>query len=158
MTGRVILCYMDLGSALSLGTMLSAAVTALKDAKELATDVEDVDLKEKIGAAYDTLLELKIRLYEYDDEVRRLRQELETQNSFVGPVEPFSYVYRAEDKERNNPLCPKCFQKVPRVVSYLSAQRDYGVGVNRGCNQCSWLNFETRTGSTGGQQVRGYWE
>lgn len=149
---------MDMAGALSIGTMLSAAVTALKDAKDLAKDSQDGDLKEKIGAAYDKLLELRVRLYEYDEENRQLRQELETRNAFVGPVEPFSYVYRTEDTDRKSPLCPKCFQTVPRVLSYLSAQRKNGVGINRGCNQCAWLNYETRTGSTSGDRERHYWD
>ena len=142
----------------SLGTMLSAAVTALKDAKDLAKESQDGGLKEKIGAAYDTLLELKSRLHEYDDEVRRLSQELQTRDAFIGPVEPFSYVYRAEDNLRKSPLCPKCFQQVPRMLSYLSAPRYNGVGINRGCNQCAWANYETRTGSTTGDRERQYWE
>jgi hypothetical protein len=149
---------MDLGSALSLGTMLSAAVTALKDAKELATDVEHVDLKEKIGAAYDTLLELKIRLYEYDEENRQLRQELESKTAYVGPLPPHSYVYQADDTERQSPLCPRCFQHQPRIISYLSGPQITGSRrVLRKCNLCPWVATE-RPGQQGDPKEKQYWE
>ena len=45
---------MDLAGAVSIVTMFGSAVTALKDAKEVAKDVGDIELKEKIGTAYDT--------------------------------------------------------------------------------------------------------
>jgi hypothetical protein len=56
-------------TATSIGTMLSTAVTALKDAKELSQDSKDGVLKQKIEDAYDILINLTARLLEYDEEI-----------------------------------------------------------------------------------------
>jgi mRNA-degrading endonuclease YafQ of YafQ-DinJ toxin-antitoxin module len=131
---------MDLNSAAALGTMLSTAVTALKDARELAKSSGDHELKAKIGDAYDCLIDLRMRLIDYDDEVRKLRQELAKRDAFEGPVPPHNYVYKTSDRE--HPLCPNCFQSKDRKISYMSALEDWNGGKRRTCGQCRWVCYE----------------
>jgi hypothetical protein len=156
----VILLSMDLAGAVSIVTMFGSAVTALKDAKEVAKDVGDIELKEKIGTAYDTLLELKVRLYEVDDEKRRLKRALEDQTKYTDPLPPFGYVYRTDDAEHKNPLCPRCYQNTPQKIGFLKAPHKAPTGVFRHCPVCSTNVPETtptRPPMTN-KKVTPYWE
>ena len=144
----------------SIATMFSSAVTALKDAKEVAKDSEDIELKEKIGTAYDTLLELKVRLYEVDDENRQLKKELEDRTKYTDPLPPFGYIYRTDDTEQKHPLCPRCYQDTPQKIGFLKAPHKASTGMFRHCPLCS-SNIPEGTPTLpriSNKRVEPYWE
>jgi hypothetical protein len=136
----------DLASASSLGTMLSAAVSALKDARDLAKASSDHALKEKISDVYDHLIDLKAVLHAKDDEIRTLKEELARKSACRGPLPPHNYFYKGTDND--NPLCPKCMQQERSIESYLSPLRNWNGGKRRVCGICHWIHYEEPTKPT----------
>jgi hypothetical protein len=126
----------DLTTAASVGTLFGTAISALKEAREMAKDSKDSALKEKIGEAFESLLDLKGRLYEYDEENRKLKAEIARRDEFEGPVPPHDFVFRKGDRE--HPMCPACFNS--GKSSYLLFADGMGLK-QRHCNLCKWQTF-----------------
>jgi len=136
--GRALsLCSMDLSSAIPIATMVGTVLKGLKDAKDLAKESDDLDLKEKINDAYSGLLELSNRLYEVADENRQLKTALEEQVKYTDARPPYGYFYRTDDTEFKHPLCPRCFQNRPRRIGVLGESRKASGGFFRHCTVCS---------------------
>jgi hypothetical protein len=121
--------------------VISSTIATLKNARDLAKDSKDHELKEVIGNAFDALLDLKERILVLDDENRELKTKLAKKESIIGPVRPFGYVYRTEDSTHQYPLCPQCYQK-DGAISYLSAPRLLAGGPRRECNSCPFKCWE----------------
>jgi hypothetical protein len=100
-----------LHDASTAGQLLGTAVSIIKNARDLAKDSSDHELKNVISDAYDAVLNLKEKLLDLDEENRQLKAQLAKRDSFTGPVPPFGYVYKADDRSKDHPLCPKCFQE-----------------------------------------------
>lgn len=116
---------------------ISSTITALKNARDLAKDSKDRELKEAIGDAFDSLLNLKERILALDEENRELKAQLAMKASFTGPVFPSGYVYAKEDVSQNHPLCPHCYQEKGHV--YPLVRRNYGGETRFHCPNCNWM-------------------
>jgi hypothetical protein len=99
-----------LNDASTAGQLLGTAVSIIRNARDLAKDSSDHELKNVISDAYDAVLNLKEKLLDLDEENRQLKAQLSKRGSFTGPIPPFGYVYKADDTGKDHPLCPKCYQ------------------------------------------------
>jgi len=125
---------MDFPTVVSAAGLVNNAINALKNARELAKDTADSELKERISDVYDALLDLKERMHAQDDEIRQLKVQLDAKAAYVGPVAPHGYYYFAADAEDEvNPLCPVCFQAKPQQIAFLSKVERYTFGLARKC-------------------------
>jgi hypothetical protein len=94
----------------------------------------------------------------YDEENRKLRAELDRRGDFEGPLAPFGYVYRKGDRQQ--PLCPKCFQ-LPggSIIGYRGQAMDNEYEFVRTCSICGNLYREPVTSPRMHlHQPRQYWE
>ena len=57
-----------------------------------------------------------------------------------GPFPPFGYVFKNGDRE--NPLCPKCWQENPPREAYLTALQEWNKGLRRTCRICGHHIYE----------------
>jgi hypothetical protein len=131
---------MNLGEVATVGGLISSTISALRNARDLAKDSSDRELKEVIGDAYDGLLSLKEKTLDMDQEIRGLKEQLAQKAKFTEPTPPFGYVYRADDIHRNYPLCPTCSLK----GGYLETE-SYGPATRRSCRMCPWFCDESPT-------------
>jgi hypothetical protein len=126
--------------ASTAGQLLGTAVSIIKNARDLAKDSSDHELKSVISDAYDAVLNLKEKLLDLDEENRQLKAQLAKRDSFTGPVPPFGYVYKADDTRKQHPLCPKCYQENGHE-SFLTRDSD-GSRSWRRCPVCQLLIHE----------------
>ena len=131
---------MDPTAVLSITQIVSGSLDSLKNARDLVRGTNNSELKAQIGDAYDTLLDLKGRLVDQDEELRQLRAELAKKSEIEGPVPPFGYFYKKGDRE--NPLCPKCYQSAERCEAYLTPPESISRGIRRQCRICGHLIYE----------------
>ena len=128
---------MDLSTVASSAGLLNNAISVIKSAREFAKNSSDANLKEKIGAAYEVLLDLREHLLRQDDEIRRLTALLSEKSSYVGPVAPHGYYYADADSEaKQHPLCPSCFQSKPQKIAFMNDAHPWNKGIRRTCKLC----------------------
>jgi hypothetical protein len=118
--------------------VIGSTIATLKNARDLAKDSKDRELKEVIGDAFDALLNLKERMLALDEENRQLKDQLAIRASFTGPVPPHGYIYANEDESQAHPLCPRCYQEKGHVYP-LELQKTYGGNTRRYCPNCMLL-------------------
>ncbi len=141
---------MDLHSVATTGSgVLSAigtALSTLKNARDLAKESKDHELKDVISDAYDQLIDLKERMLALDEENRNLKTKLAERDSIVGPILPFGYFYLATDTSKASPLCPHCWQD--KDQKYPLQAESWNGGQRRRCCRCGFIKQES-TGPAG---------
>ncbi len=99
----------------TVATLVNNVVSSVKNAKELAKQSGDTDLKAAIAEVYNDILDLKDRVGDLNDENRLLRQKL-TEKAEITRHES-GYFFK---KGETAPLCPHCYQAPPNyAVVYL---------------------------------------
>lgn len=131
---------MDYAGAVTTAQLIATVTGTLKTARELVKDVSNHELKEKIGDAYEGLLDLRERLLAIEDENRQLKNALSKKAQIEGPLPPFGYVYRVGDRE--HPLCPRCYQSKEPAEFYLSGAQAWCGGIRRDCGACGLVVWE----------------
>jgi len=129
-----------LTTAQLVGGLVSSAKTVL----DLAKASSDHTLKASISELYDSLLDVKGRVIDLDEENRRMKEELARKQDIDGPVEPFGYFFTKTKPE--NALCPKCLQSQPSQVVFLGPLRNFNGGKLRRCPVCIYRNYEVPPG------------
>lgn len=113
-----------------------------KECTRSSEGIFDHALKASISELYDSLLDVKGRVLDLDEENRSLRAELVSKDSIVRPHEVYGYFYFKDKMEQ--PLCPKCFQSQPRNVVFLAPLVTAIEGETyRECAVCHWTKWET---------------
>jgi hypothetical protein len=131
---------MDPAAVLTTTQIVSGVLDSLKNARDLVRGTNNAELRAQISDAYDTLLDLKAQLLDQDDELRQLKAKLAKQSEIEGPIPPFGYFYKRGDRE--NPLCPKCYQSPEKREAYLTAPTPWNRGIRRECRICGHLIYE----------------
>jgi len=119
----------------------NSAIGSVKTALELAKKTKDLDLKHEISNVMDSVLELKAKVLELDEENRKLRQSLEQQTS-VKRDPQYGYWFKEGEED---PLCPKCYQSTDSKLVYLDPLRKYIGGMGRSCPVCAQIVYERGT-------------
>jgi hypothetical protein len=132
----------DFPTVVSTAALVNNAIGAIKSARDLAKDTSATELKEKIGAAYETLLDLREHALSLDEENRKLKAQLAEKATYVGPVAPHGYFFAASDEQQQHPLCPSCFQAKPQQVGFMDAAKQWNGGVRRSCKLCNKPVYE----------------
>jgi hypothetical protein len=128
----------------SAGTVLglaNSAISAVKSAFELSKKTSDLELKHQISEVMDSVLNLKVKIIELDEENRTLRRRLEQKDSIKR--EP-KHGFWLRDGE-TEPLCPRCYEGEKHLVAYLSpAVFTDSSGYQRKCNVCGYAFDSSR--------------
>ncbi|HWT66118.1 MAG TPA: hypothetical protein VN151_08385 [Terracidiphilus sp.] len=128
-------------AVLTTTQLVGGLVASAKNALDLAKASSDHALKGAVSELYDSLLDVKARVLDLDEENRRLKSELARKDEFVGPIEPHGYFFYKDKLDQ--PLCPKCLQSQPQNPVFLSPIRSMNGGNLRQCHICHWQNYET---------------
>ena len=105
-------------TVLTTTQLVGGLVASPKNALDISEGIFDHALKASISELYDSLLDVKGRVLDLDEENRSLRAELVSKDWIVRPHEVYGYFYFKDKMEQ--PLCPKCFQSQPRNVVFLA--------------------------------------
>jgi hypothetical protein len=121
--------------------LVSGAVASAKNAFDLAKASSDRDLKGAVSELYDSLLEVKGRVLDLDQENRDLKAQLARKGDIDGPTEPHGYFFYKDKPDK--PLCPKCYQSQPSNIVFLEPIKvnDSG-GRYRECLICKRTKWE----------------
>ena len=131
---------MDYAGAVTTAQLIATVTGTLKTARELVKDVSNHELKEKIGDAYEGLLDLRERLLTLEHDNRQLKDVLSKKAQIEGPLPPFGYLYRVGDRE--HPICPKCYQSERSAEFYMSPATSWSGGIRRDCRACGLIVWE----------------
>jgi hypothetical protein len=127
----------DPHSAAAAVGLANSAFTAVKSAFELAKKTTDLELKHEISATFDSVLELKVKVYELAEENRDLREQL-TKKATVKRNHEFGYYFVDDDPD---PHCAKCYEVSGKLI-HLPASRPSSGGVRRDCMECRHTTWE----------------
>lgn len=127
-------------AVLTTTQLVGGLVASAKNALDLAKASSDHELKASVSELYDSVIDVKGRVLDLDEENRRLKAELTRKDDIEGPIEPFGYFFTKQKPE--NPLCPKCLQSEPNKVVFLGSLRKHKGGQLRRCPVCSYGNYE----------------
>jgi hypothetical protein len=131
---------------LTTAQLVGNLVASAKNARDLAKGSSDHELKASVSELYDSLLDVKARVLDLDEDNRRLTASLARKGQVVGPTGQFGYFFHKDNAEQ--PLCPKCYQSQPSNEVFLGPLNRYKGGKLRKCPVCSYGNYEEspRTG------------
>jgi hypothetical protein len=132
--------------------LVGGLVASAKNARELAKASSDHALKASVSELYDSVLDVKGRVLDLDEENRRLKAELSRKDEFTGPIEPHGYFFYKDKPQQ--PLCPKCFQSQPSNPVFMSPLFNYNGGTKRTCIICHWANVETPSQTSSPRSTR----
>jgi hypothetical protein len=134
---------MDTGAAVTAAQMVASVVSTVKAARDLAKDISNHELKEKIGDIYKGLNDLRQRILDLDEENRNLKAELAKRAETDGPVPPFGYYF--DKRHPDSPLCPKCYQSSDSRLAFMGPQEPWGNGaLRRKCQLCGHVIDEIK--------------
>lgn len=125
-------------AVLTTAQLVGGLVASAKNAVDLAKASSDHALKGAVCELYDSLLDVKARVLDLDEENRGLKAELARRGEFDGPIKPHGYFFYKDRPDK--PLCPKCFQSQPSNPVFLSPIE---TGKLRRCPICHWDHYET---------------
>jgi len=134
--------------------LVSGLVASAKNALELAKSSSDLALKASISELYDSLLDVKGRVVDLDEENRKLRAQLALMDEVVGPFNPHGYFYKKTDEAKEKPLCPKCWQSQPSKISFMSPL----TAGWRKCVVCGFIRRKSHPNSASQPNNLNYWE
>lgn len=127
-----------LGLASTAVSLVNGTIGLLKEAREAAKRSDDHDLKNKLSAVYDSVLELKETINSLREENSALKKQLMSKETLKW--DPDKRVYFAEGDP--DPFCPICLDKNGLQVR-LHPQFSNGIVWQYDCKVCkNWFNVE----------------
>jgi hypothetical protein len=126
---------------LSTATLASNATSAVKNFIDIAKQVTGPKSVEASAAAKEvdeTLLVLRRRALDLDDENQELRAHLKRRES-ISRKGDFGYFFQDGDPD---PLCPKCYEGPETAVRHLSRPESLSGGIRRRCFHCDFELWE----------------
>ena len=123
--------------------LVGGLAASAKNALDIVKASSDHDLKAAVSELYDSVLDVKVRVLDLDEENRRLKADLERKAEVIGPEDPHGYFFFKDKPDQ--PLCPKCVQSQPANAVYLPKVYTYKSGAkSRTCIICRFEYFEDR--------------
>lgn len=127
-------------AALTTVQIVSGLAASAKNAVDLAKGTSNNDLKGAVSELYDSVLDVKARVLDLDEENRNLKAQLALHEEITGPDEHFGYFYF---KSRpNEPLCPKCYQSAQSSPTFMGPRYKQGSYTRRMCPVCKFSHDE----------------
>jgi hypothetical protein len=127
-------------AALTTVQIVSGLAASAKNAVDLAKASSNNELKGALSALYDSVLDVKARVLELDEQVRGLKTQLAQRENIIGPDTRFGYFYFKN--KPNEPLCPKCYQSIPSKVVNMGPRDQRAGGIMRFCPVCNFTVTE----------------
>jgi hypothetical protein len=109
---------------LTTAQLVGGLVASAKNAHELVKSSSDHALKGAVSELYDSLLDVKARVLDLDQENRDLKAALARKDEVIGPEGPNGYFFI--EGKRDTPLCPKCLQSNDKNRVFLRPVDFYG--------------------------------
>jgi hypothetical protein len=123
-------------AALTTVQIVSGVVSSAKNAYELAKASSDRDLKGAVSELYDSVLDVKARVLDLDEEVRSLKAQLAQREEIEGPDAKFGYFYLKSKPDQ--PLCPRCYQSALSKIANMGPRDQRISGIMRFCPVCDF--------------------
>jgi uncharacterized small protein (DUF1192 family) len=142
---------------LTTAQVVGGLVASAKNVLDLAKASSDHQLKAPVSELYDSVLDVKARVLELDEENRKLKAELERKDEVTGPFDPHGYFYKKTDEAKEKPLCPRCLQSQPSKVVFMSPLTDGTFGW-RTCVVCGLNKHEPDPDFVSEPKSQNYWE
>jgi hypothetical protein len=127
-------------AALTTVQIVSGLAASAKNAVDLAKSTSNNELKGAVSELYDSVLDVKARVLELDEEVRSLKAQLVLREEIEGPDAKFGYFHFKS--KPNEPLCPKCYQSAPSNVVNMGPRDQRAGGMMRFCPVCNFTVTE----------------
>lgn len=110
-------------AALTTVQIVSGLAASAKNAVDLAKSTSNSELKGAVSELFDSVLDVKARVLELDEENRRLTKELEQKDEIVGPEGKDGFFFYKS--KPGKPLCPKCWQSPTKKNAVFLTETDY---------------------------------
>jgi len=127
-------------AALTTVQIVSGLAASAKNAVDLAKGTSNNELKGALSELYDSVLGVKARVLELDEENRGLKTRLAQREEIEGPDAKFGYFHFKS--KPHEPLCPKCFQSVPSKAVNMGPRDQRAGGIMRFCPVCNFTVTE----------------
>jgi rubredoxin len=127
-------------AALTTVQIVSGLAASAKNAVDLAKSTSNNELKGAVSELYDSVLDVKARVLELDEEVRGLKAQLARREEIEGPDSKFGYFHFKSKPDE--PLCPRCYQSVPSRIANMGPHQQLGRDVVRVCPVCGFSQRE----------------
>lgn len=127
-------------AALTTVQIVSGLASSAKNAVDLAKVTSNNELKGAVSELYDSVLDVKARVLDLDEENRSLKAQLAQRGQIEGPDEKLGYFHFRSEPDK--PLCPRCYQSIPSKVVYMGPRREQGSYVKRLCPVCNFAVAE----------------
>ncbi len=123
-------------AVLTTTQLVGGIVASAKNAVDLAKVSSNHELKAALNELYDSVLDVKARVLDLDEENRRLKEELGRREEIIGPEGKNGFFFYKAKPDK--PLCPVCWQSATKKNPVFLVDWDaYGPGYR--CVICNGL-------------------
>ncbi len=130
-------------AALTTMQIVSGLAATAKNAYELTKATSNNELEGAVSELYDSVLDVKARVLDLDEENRSLKTQLARREEIEGPDKVNGYFYFKNKQDQ--PLCPKCYQSVSSNVVFLRPVEMVNQAKMRKCSNCDYKHWETKS-------------
>ena len=123
-------------AALTTVQIVSGLAASAKNAVDLAKASSNNELKGALSELYDSVLDVKARVLDLDEQVRGLQAQLAQREEIIGPDLEFGYFHLKS--KPGEPLCPRCFQTHPSKIVNMGPRDLRAGGIMRFCPVCNF--------------------
>ncbi len=133
-------------AALTTVQLVSGLAASAKNALDLAKASSNNGLKSALSELYDSMLDVKGRVLELDEEVRNLKVQLARREEIEGPDARFGYFdFKSKPDE---PLFPRCYQSAPSNIANMGPRQEQGSYILRRRPVCGFSQREDDVSSS----------
>jgi hypothetical protein len=133
-----------LPTVVSTISLVNSLMGSAKNARDLALQSDNADVKDAVIGVYDAILEVKNRVLDIDEENRKLREKLAQRESVIhDPVTTYYF----KDGKSDSPLCPTCYENNDKMIT-LPKPHTNASGISRTCNVCRTHYLEEKASRT----------
>jgi hypothetical protein len=120
--------------------IVSGLAASAKNAVDLAKASSNNELKAALGELRNSVLDVKARVLDLDEENRNLKAQLARREEIEGPDAKFGYFYFKSRPDK--PLCPKCYQSAQSSTTFMGPRYKQGSYTRRTCPVCNFFHNE----------------
>lgn len=133
-----------LPTVVSTMALVNSVIGLARNARDLAIQSNNTDVKDAVIGVYDAVLKGKNRVLELDEENRKLREKLAQRESVKYDPET---TYYFKDDQPDSPFCPTCYDDKDKMIRLPKPHTDSS-GIHRTCKVCSSRYLEEKTSRT----------
>jgi len=125
--------------------LVNVALGSAKELKKWSDTIQDLEVKMLVSNLLSEIADIKVECatlktesIKYEEKITELQRQLTVKESVEYDDKRYKYgfYYSKEDVEKNQPYCPRCYEKDKELIHLISHKSKRNEGHSFDCIQC----------------------